>query len=101
MAETPPSFPGGRQGLVTYLVENMKYPKAAAANNIEGQVLVSFVVEADGSLTHLKIVRPVDPDLEAEALRIVRNMPTWQPALDDNGKPFAYPVKLPVNFSLK
>lgn len=74
------SFPGGEKALTEYIETNRKYPQTAANNGIEGVVEVRFIVKKDGSNEQLSIVRLVDPDLEAEAIRLVKEMPKWQPA---------------------
>ena len=76
----PASFPGGEKAMTAYINKNMKYPQPSINNGIEGVVHVKFVVKTDGALDKLSIVRLVDPDLEAEALRLVKGMPAWNPA---------------------
>ncbi len=98
-ADSTPVYPGGEEALNQYLTETVKYPETAKENGIEGVVMVSFTVEADGSIKNPKIVRPIDPDLEAEALRVVKGMPKWTPA-DVGGTPVAASVQLPVKFRL-
>jgi len=99
-ASTPAAFPGGQEALDAYLENNVKYPAPAIENGIEGTVTVDFTVGTDGKVTDVKIVRPLDPDLEAEAGRVVKAMPAWAPATDDNGKPVSSTVRLPVKFRL-
>lgn len=94
-----PSFPGGEEALMSYLAENIKYPEMAAEMGIEGVVTVEFMVKADGSIGDAKIVRMVDPDLEEEALRVVKNMPRWNPAAID-GEPTEAWFSLPIKFRL-
>lgn len=94
-----PSFPGGQTALESYVQKNIKYPDTAIANGIEGVVTVEFTVNANGSISGAKIVRPVDPDLETEALRIVGSMPKWIPG-NNNGTPISATVSLPVKFRL-
>ncbi len=98
-ADSAPSFPGGEEALATYLSENMKYPKPALDNGIEGVVTVEFTVKADGSIGQIKIVRMLDPDLEQEAIRLVKQMPAWTPA-DKGGQAIDQTVTLPVKFAL-
>lgn len=74
------SFPGGEKALNEYIETNRRYPQTAANNGIEGIVDVKFLVKTDGNLEQLSIVRLVDPDLEAEAIRLVKEMPAWTPA---------------------
>lgn len=94
------SFPGGLQALFTFISENLRYPAQAAENGIEGKILVQFTVNKDGKITDPKIIRPVDPDLEAEAIRLVRSMPDWIPATDDSDAPVSSVMTLPVNFKI-
>lgn len=88
-------FPGGEEALQTYITENLHYPAAAKDNGIEGNVDLEFIVKADGSISSVKVVRMIDPDLEAEAIRLVTSMPKWTPA--DSGDTT---VKLTVPFRL-
>lgn len=76
----PASFPGGEKAMAAYLQKNLKYPQPSINNGIEGVVNVRFTVKTDGALDKLSIVRLVDPDLEAEAIRLVKGMPKWTPA---------------------
>ena len=98
-AETP-EYPGGTDALENYLAENMKYPATARNNGIEGVVNISFVVNIDGSIGQIKVVRMVDPDLEQEAIRLVKSMPAWTPA-EKNGQPVPGEAVVAVNFSLE
>lgn len=98
-AASVPVFPGGDDALAAYIKENMKYPQAAIDNGIEGTVDVSFTVKADGSVGSIKIVRMVDPDLEQEAIRLVKLMPKWTPADGPSG-PVDAPANVKVNFTL-
>lgn len=95
-----PKFPGGDEALMQYLNENLVYPKSAYERKVEGKVVVSFVVEADGSITNVKVANSVDEDLDKEAVRVVKAMPKWIPG-KHKGK--AVPVLfrcLPINFQL-
>lgn len=99
MADSAPAYPGGDAALKSYFSENMKYPAVAKDNGIEGVVTVEFVVNADGSIGQIKIARMLDPDLEQEAIRLVKTMPKWTPA-EKGGAPVAQSVTLPVEFTL-
>lgn len=99
MADSAPAFPGGESALQTYLAENMKYPQPAIDNGIEGVVNVEFVVRADGTIGRIKIARMLDPDLEQEAIRLVKMMPAWTPA-EVGSKAVEQTVTLPVKFTL-
>ncbi len=76
----PASYPGGDKAMAAYIQKNLKYPQPSINNGIEGVVNVRFEVKTDGALDKLSIVRLVDPDLEAEAMRLVKGMPAWNPA---------------------
>jgi periplasmic protein TonB len=95
-----PSFPGGLNGLMTFLAQNMVYPVTAQENGVQGRVTVSFVVETDGSITDVEVERSVDPFLDREAMRIVKAMPKWTPGKKD-GKPVRVKYTVPVVFRLQ
>ena len=92
-----PSFPGGSQALVDFLRENTKYPEQALKDSIEGRVVVAFVIDTDGSITKPEVVRSVHPLLDAEALRVVKLMPKWEPG-SENGTPVKVRYNLPITF---
>ena len=92
-----PSFPGGLNGLMTFLAQNMVYPVTAQENGVQGRVTVSFVVETDGSITDVKVARSVDPSLDREAMRVVKAMPKWTPGKKD-GKPVRVKYTVPMVF---
>lgn len=98
-AITPASFPGGEEAQQQYLLVNLKYPQSAKDNGIEGVVAVIFTVKTDGTIGNIKIKRMVDPDLENEAIRLVKSMPAWEPALD-NGTPVESTAEVDVPFTL-
>ena len=79
VVEEMPHFPGGAAALQAFLSSNTKYPVVAQENGVQGRVIVSFVVERDGSITDVRVVRSVDPSLDREASRVVRSMPRWSP----------------------
>ena len=95
-----PKFPGGLDGLMEYLSSNIVYPPVAAEKNIQGKVLVQFVVEKDGSVGEIKILRSVDINLDYEAIRLCKGMPKFEPGLV-NGQPVRVWFTLPVNFKLE
>ena len=101
LAESAASFPGGEEALQAYLTGNIKYPVLAKENGIEGTVTVNFVVTDEGKVSEVKVARPLDPDLEAEAVRLINGMPVWIPATDASGKPVPSTVTIPVKFRLK
>ena len=98
--ETMPQFPGGQEVLMKYLAANIKYPASAVKAKKQGRVIVTFIVQKDGSVTHAKIAKSIDPELDAEALRIVKGMPKWTPGTQ-NGKPVSVRYTIPVKFSLQ
>lgn len=99
VTETMPQFPGGQGVLMKYLAANIKYPASAVKVKKQSRVLVTFVIQKDGSVTNARIARSVDPELDAEALRIVKAMPNWTPGTQD-GKPVNVKYIIPVKFSL-
>lgn len=92
-------FPGNRGDYEKYIAENLKYPESSLAANEEGQVYVGFIVETDGSISHVNVQRGVNPDLDAEALRLVRNMPKWIPG-ELSGKKVRTLRLMPILFEL-
>lgn len=95
-----PEFPGGDDALKAYLEKNLQYPSHAKQNGVEGIVNVQFVVMPDGTIGTIKIVRMVDPDLEQEAIRLVKNMPAWTPA-DKDGVAVESVAQIAVPFVLE
>lgn len=100
VVEQMPSFPGGNAALMKYLSDNVKYPVVAQENGVQGRVVVSFVVEKDGHITDVKVVRSVDPSLDKEAARVVRSMPSWIPG-KQNGSAVRVKYNVPVSFKLQ
>lgn len=98
MAEVP-EFPGGPDALLEFMRKNINYPADAREKDIQGRVLVTFIVNKDGSLTEPEVVKSVDPLLDAEALRLISVMPKWKPGTQ-RGKPVRTKYTLPVNFRL-
>lgn len=99
VAADTPTYPGGEPALTKYISDNLKYPQAAKEMGVEGVVTVQFNVNTDGSIGTIKIVRMIDPDLEQEAIRLVKNMPAWVPA-DKNGSPIEAPAQVNIPFIL-
>ena len=95
-----PTFPGGEEAMNKFISENTKYPDNPKEMGVEGVVSVGFLVEKDGSLKNLKVLKFVDPDLEKEALRVVGSMPPWIPAEKD-GAAIEAPAKVDVPFILE
>lgn len=97
--EQQPEFPGGTAALMKWLANNVRYPQMALENGISGRVIVKFVVEKDGSVSGVTLVRGVDKDLDREAIRVVKSMPKWQPG-KNNGQAVRCYFNLPVKFTL-
>ena len=97
--EKLPVFPGGDDGFSRYLGKAINYPAVAKENNIQGRVTVSFVVEKDGSLTDIKVLRDIGGGCGAEAIRVLQKSPHWKPGIQ-NGKPVRVSYVKPINFTL-
>jgi len=95
--EVMPEFPGGAQALSNYLNTNVKYPKIAEEEGVQGEVVVSFFVERDGSITDVRVIKAVHRALDVEAMRVVRNMPKWT-AGTINGEVVRTQYTLPISF---
>ena len=100
VVEQMPMYPGGDAALMQYLSSNIHYPAVAAENGVQGRVVVGFVVERDGSITDVNVMRSVDPSLDREAVRVVKNMPRWTPG-KQNGSAVRVKYQVPVTFRLQ
>ena len=100
VVEEMPSFPGGQGALMAFLNSNIKYPVVAQENGVQGRVIVGFVVERDGSITDVKVMRSVDPSLDREAQRVIKAMPKWKPG-KQNGSAVRVKYTVPVVFRLQ
>ena len=100
VVEQMPDFPGGMSALMSYLNKNIRYPVVAEENGIQGRVIVTFVVERNGSITDVQVVKSVDPSLDKEAIRVVKSMPNWIPG-KQNGSAVRVKYTLPVTFRLQ
>ena len=100
VCEQMPIFEGGDAALLKYLGENLKYPDKTKDRGVQGRVVIGFIVEKDGSLTDVKVLRPVDIDLDAEVLRLVKGMPKWIPGCQDE-QLVRVRYNVPVSFRLK
>lgn len=101
VVETMPEFPGGQQALFKYLSENVKYPVIAQENGIQGRVICQFVVNKDGSIVDVEVVRSGgDASLDKEAVRVIKSMPKWKPG-KQRGKAVRVKYTVPVNFRLQ
>jgi|TARA_B100000780_G_scaffold145603_1_gene101720 protein TonB len=99
VVENMPEFPGGDLGLMKFIQKNVKYPAIAKEYNITGKVYVSFIVDKQGKVTNVKIVRGVDKNLDGEALRVVSALPNYKPG-KQRGKPVRVMFTIPINFTL-
>ncbi|MBR4897832.1 MAG: energy transducer TonB [Prevotella sp.] len=100
VVEQMPSFPGGDAALMKFLSEHIKYPVVAEENGIQGRVIATFVVERDGSITDVKVIKSVDPSLDKEAIRVLKSMPKWIPG-KQNGSAVRVKYTVPVTFRLQ
>ena len=100
IVEEMPEFPGGMAKLADYLAKNIKYPQMARESGIQGRVFVNFVVEPDGSVSNVNVMRSLGGGCDEEAMRVVKSMPKWK-AGKQRGKPVRVSYILPVNFKLQ
>ena len=100
VVEEQPEFPGGNTAMMKFLSDNIKYPVIAQENGIQGRVITNFVVERDGSITDVQVVRGVDPSLDKEAIRVIQSMPKWK-AGKQRGSAVRVRFTLPVVFRLQ
>jgi TonB family protein len=98
-AEVMPEFPGGMQELMSYMGSSIKYPEAAKAEGIEGKVFVQFVIDTQGKVTQVEVVKSVREDLDAEAVRVISEMPDWTPG-SKGGKNVNVQMVLPISYKL-
>jgi len=94
-----PEFKGGKEKLVEYISKNVKYPKTALKDKVEGKVLVNLIVASDGTIVDAKILKGIRQDLDNEALRVINKMPKWEPG-KQHGKAIRVSYSLPINFKL-
>lgn len=99
IVEDMPEFPGGQEALLKYLSSHIKYPSICRENNIQGRVVLQFIVNKDGSIVDVEVLKPVHPQLDKEAVRVVESMPKWKPG-SQRGKPVRVKFTLPVQFRL-
>ena len=100
IVEEMPAYPGGDQKLMEYVAKNIKYPQIARETGIQGRVFVGFVVEPDGSVSNVKVLRGIGGGCDEEAMRVVKSMPKWKPG-KQRGKAVRVSYMLPVNFKLQ
>ena len=99
VVERTPEFPGGMSELMKYLQRNVRYPAAAQQAGIQGKVEVEFTVKKDGSVSDVKVIRSVNPELDAEAVRVISAMPKWKPG-EQRGTPVDARFEMPIVFRL-
>jgi len=99
LVEKQPEFPGGEQALLDYIGSNVHYPKKARKKNIQGTVYISFIVEKDGKVSTVKVLRGIGGGCDEEAVRVVSSMPAWKPGYQ-RGKPVRVQFNLPIRFIL-
>ena len=99
-AEVMPQFPGGDQAMMKFVSENVQYPEEAKEKEISGRVLVGFIVEKDGSVNEVKVVKGIGGGCDEEAVRVVKAMPKWKPG-KQKGKPVRVHYTLPLTFKLQ
>ena len=100
VVEQMPEYPGGMQALFEFLKENIKYPEDAQKQKVEGRVIATFVVETDGSISNIEVVKHAFPSLDAEAVRVIQAMPKWAPG-KQKGKAVRVKYTIPINFNLR
>ena len=98
---TMPEYPGGVKALMAYFVQNIKYPEQARHDSIQGRVFVTFVIEKDGRVTHVKVLRGIGGGCDEEAMRVVRAMPAWKPGLNKKGEAVRVRYNIPVKYTLQ
>lgn len=99
VVEDQPSYPGGEEARIRYLQENLRYPQMAREAGIQGTVFVTFVVERDGSVTDVRVLRGIGGGCDEEAVRVVQNMPRWNPGRQ-RGQPVRVQFNMPIRFVL-
>ena len=100
VVEQMPEYPGGMQALFEFISQNIKYPADAQKQKVEGRVLAKFVIETDGSISDIEVVKNAFPSLDAEAVRVIKAMPKWIPGRQ-KGQAVRVKFVMPINFSLK
>jgi periplasmic protein TonB len=100
VVENPPSFPGGEEARIRFLSENIRYPQMARESGIQGTVFVTFVVERDGSVTDVRVLRGIGGGCDEEAVRVIRAMPRWN-AGQQRGRPVRVQFNMPIRFTLQ
>ena len=100
IVEEMPAFPGGEAKLLEYVAKNTKYPQIARESGIQGRVFIGFVVETDGSISNVKVLRGIGGGCDEEAVRVIKSLPKWKPG-KQRGKAVRVSYQIPVNFKLQ
>jgi len=100
VVEQMPEYPGGMEALFEFLKNNIKYPEDAQKQKVEGRVIATFVVETDGSISNIEVVKHAFPSLDNEAVRVIQAMPNWTPG-KQKGQAVRVKYTIPINFNLK
>ena len=98
--EKAPSFPGGDNKFIRFLIKNIRYPSNSFTKRIEGKVLLTMVIEKDGSITNIRVLKNVSPDIDAEAIRVIKLSPKWEPGMQ-GGKPVRVQHDIPISFTFQ
>lgn len=100
MVEQMPTFPGGQEALLKYITSNLRYPTIAQENGVQGSVICQFVVDRDGSVKNVRVVRSLDPSCDKEAVRVIQSLPKWIPG-KQNGRAVPVYYTVPIRFKLQ
>lgn len=98
--DVSPMYPNGQDGLIKDVSKSIKYPPAVRKQDIQGKVIIAFIVEKNGTIEKTEIIESAHPDLDAEAVRVIKNLKIWLPGIK-NGEPVAVPFVYPINFILE
>ena len=99
IVEEMPQFPGGEKALMEYIAKNLTYPQEARDKGVEGRVLIGMVIEKDGSVSNVKVLRGISQECDAEAVRVISSLPKWKPG-KMKGEPVQVSYQIPINFKL-
>jgi len=99
IAEEMPQFPGGEKALMEYIAKNLTYPQEARDKGVEGRVFIGMVIEKDGSVSNVKVLRGISQECDAEAVRVISSLPKWKPG-KMKGEPVQVSYQIPINFKL-
>ncbi|MFW6019813.1 MAG: energy transducer TonB [Bacteroidales bacterium] len=100
VVEDAPQFPGGEKARVNFIKDNLEYPESARKNNVEGTIYITFVVEQDGSISEVELLRGIEESCNKEALKVVKSMPKWRPG-KQRGKAVRVRFNMPIRFKLE